>query len=542
MGNASSAAQSLAGVRAAPRGRLAALFAVPALAALSAVLISLALPPADVSLCAWVCLVPLLLAIRSCRTAIGSALCSTVFVLLFGTLFARWLPGTITAFFGLSPVAAWVSALTVYAAFGFLPIGLSAVLAHRLLRRRGWLAILAGVPALWVAAELFRVHLLGGLPWALLGHALYRQPTLIQIADLAGVFGVSFMIAAVNVGVLLAIRGPSGGRGTVIPLTIALGLVGAAWLYGNVRLRDMTRQAGNRPTIAVGVLQPNRPPVYRWSRVAADRALISYFGLTRRHLAGQDLDLIIWPENAIPLYPERDGQLQARLARFTEALGAPLIFGAPGIGGDSDASGSFNAAHLILPTAGLAGTYRKQRLVPFAEYPPLAKKLAADGPARVFLSGNSPVVFDVDGVRWGPTICLDFVFAHVVRATVRAGAEVFVNLSNDSWLAAGGSGAAQQQHAQAVFRAVENRRDVVRATTTGISAAVAATGIPQAVLDEGQAGALVAHVTPRQTVTFYTIWGDAFGVSCALLSIVIFVCDRGMCGWIAGMWRPHTQA
>lgn len=529
MGNGSYAAQCHADLAFSPPeplasvpARIAALMAPPALAAVSAVLISLALPPAGIHPLAWVCLVPLLLAIRSCRSASSSALCSIVFVLLFGSVYAYWLPGTLAVFFRLSSGTAWLWALAVYAAFGILPIGLFAALAHGLLRHRTPWVILAGVPMLWVAAELFRVHLLGGLPWALLGHALYRQPTLIQISDFAGVLGVSFLISLVNIGVFLALRGPGRGRSRLVSTAIAVGLVGAAWLYGTTRL-DQTSRSPVDSKITVGILQPNRPPVYRWTQVAADRALLSYLRLSQQHFANKDLNLIVWPENAIPLYPDRDYNLATRLVQFTRAIGAPLVLGAPAAGGNGSEPSAFNAAHLIIPEQGLAATYRKQRLVPFAEYRPLGRNPVGDKSASAFAAGDGPTIFAASGVRWGPTICLDFVFADVVRASVRAGAEVLLNLSNDSWLAAGGRGAAEQQHAQAIFRAVENRRDVIRATTTGISAAVSATGIPQAMLGEGESGALIAHVTRRQGLTVYSRWGDLFAIGCSVLSVLILI-------------------
>jgi apolipoprotein N-acyltransferase len=278
--------------------------------------------------------------------------------------------------------------------------------------------------------------------------------------------------------------------------------------------------------ISVGVLQPNRPPVYRWTPIAADRALIAHLRLSQQHLGDTEVDVIVWPENAIPSYPERDPHLEARLARFAETMDAALILGAPGTGDDATDPTAFNAAHLIVPERGLTATYHKRRLVPFAEYRPVVGPPARGGPAQAFTVGDEPEVFAINGVRLGPTICLDFVFADIVRASVRAGAQVLVNLSNDSWLAAGGPGAAAQQHAQAVFRAVENRRDVVRATTTGISAALSAAGVPLATLDEGRAGAFVADVTPRDQESFYTRWGDLFAVCCAVLGIVTVIGRR----------------
>jgi len=493
---------------------VASRLAVPAMAAVGAVLIALSLPPADITPLAWVCLLPFLLAIRSCRSATRSVACSIVFVLIFGAVFSAWLPGTIEAFFDKSPLVAWLSALGVYAAFGLVPLGLFAALAHVMLRRQSAGAILIGIPCLWVGAELLRVHLLGGLPWALLGHAFYRNPTLIQIGDVTGVFGVSFVAAMVNTGLFLALAGPGHGRRTLGPLLVALGVVAVTCLYGRARITATPAAA----PIAVGILQPNRPPVYNWTRLEADRALLGYLRLTREHFADQDVDIVLWPENAIPMYPERDHSLQTRLVRLTRQLGAPLILGAPGAPRDGDETTVFIGAHMITP-AGLVGTYHKQRLVPFAEFSPVPRQPTLD-PDTIFGTGSEPTIFTHAGIAWGPTICLDFMFSDVVRATVQAGAQVLVNLSNDSWLAAGGPGAAIQQHAQSVFRAVESKRDVARATTTGISAVVTATGEIRGLLGEGEVGALITTVTPRSDLTVYTRWGDAFALGCVALGLV----------------------
>ena len=172
----------------------------------------------------------------------------------------------------------------------------------------------------------------------------------------------------------------------------------------------------------------------------------------------------------------------------------------------------------MTPEAGAAGIYRKQRLVPFAEYQPFQRDAAVlTGPAA-FSAGDAPAIFHAAGTRFGPTICLDIIYPGVVRASVLAGAEVLVNLSNDSWLAAGGNGASAQQFAQAVFRAVENRRDVVRAATTGISAMVSASGVPRDVLPEHQVGAFVVPVHARRGLTLYTRVGDLFAALCVVVA------------------------
>jgi apolipoprotein N-acyltransferase len=516
----------------------------PLLAAASAVLIALALPPRDVSYLPWVCLVPLFEALRRARSAGASVLTCVVFVLVFGSLFASWLPGTVTAFFAESSARAWLWALGVYAVFGIPCYGPFVLLSRPLLGRAAspWVLLL-GIPALWVAAELLRARLFGGLPWALLGHALYRHAAWVQTADLAGVSGVSFVLATANAGLFVAARGlATADRRASAPGAAAALVVLLAWGYGQWRLQDSApgylgaRSVSEPRSVSVGILQPNQPPVYRWTRMAADRALAAYARLTRQYFRPGEVALVVWPENALSFYVDRDSQLQAQLAQLASSIGSGLIVGAPAAESDDATATAFNAAYLIVPSTGLRGAYRKRRLVPFAEYRPAVPGIALGNEAdRTFIAGSDPTVFELGGVRWGPTICLDFMFADVVRSTVRAGAAVLVNLSNDSWLTAGGPGAAAQQHAQAVFRAVENRRDVVRATTTGISAVITAAGHVEALLDEGHAGALRARVVPRHDLTVYTRYGDVFGFACGILGVSLGLgCARGRSGSTSG--------
>jgi apolipoprotein N-acyltransferase len=487
----------------------------PALAATAGGLYALAQPPADLPHVAWVALVPLLAAVRRSASPSRAAGCGLLFAIVFSALVAGWLPGSVHAFFSSSPVVAWFVALAVYLVFAGVPFALFGAFAHRLLAASP-ATILVGVPALYVGAELLRARVLGGLPWALLGHALHASPSLIQVADLGGVFAVSFLIGFVNAAALLALTG-SRRRDAVLPAAAAIGLVVAVALYGHARLAAVAESAGG--TVRVAIVQSNEAPAYRATQMAVDRALATYLRLSRDAFGPQRPDVVVWPENAIPVYLDHDPTARRRVSAFADATGSSVILGAP----SRDEAGTrfFNAAHLVTPGGGPGATYLKQRLVPFAEYSPLRGGAATGG--TEFSAGDAPTTFTVGPATWGPTICLDVIYGDVVRRTVLAGAEVLVNLSNESWLAAGGGGAAAQQVSQAIFRAVETRRDVVRAATTGLSGVIGANGIPRALLAEGKAGTLGVLISPRRSLTFYTRHGDVFAWGCVALAGLLLI-------------------
>jgi apolipoprotein N-acyltransferase len=481
--------------------------------AASATLFAIAQPPAGVTYVSWLCLVPFLVALRVCRSTAEAILAGLAFGLLYAALTAAWLPGALAFFFRLDRFTSWLASLAVYALFVAIPCALFGALARPTLHRGSALAVGVVLPALWVSTELLQARVLGGLPWALLGHALHEETLLIQIADVGGVFGVSAVVAAVNVAVYLALCGARNVRRTFRPLALAAALVGAVATYGALRVAEVGRTAPAR-RVSVGVVQANLPPVHPWTTVAAERALSAYTRLTQSSFAAGTADVIVWPENAIPLRLAEDAATGAHLARLAGQVRTPLVLGASGADGAREGT-RVNAAHLVVPGGGPVATYRKQRLVPFAEYRPLGHGNGAESASG---AGDAATGFDAGGLRWGPSIGLDLVYPEVVRASVVAGAEALVNLSNDGWLSAGGPGAAPQQLAQAVFRAVENRRDVVRAAATGISAVVDAAGVPTAVLAEGEAGVLTAGVAARTGLTPYTRFGDVFAALCVLVA------------------------
>jgi apolipoprotein N-acyltransferase len=488
----------------------------PAMAAAAGGFYALAQPPADLPHVAWVALIPLLAAVRRCASPLRAACCGLVFAIVFSALVAGWLPGSVHAFFSLSPGVAWLAALSVYVLFAGVPFALFGALSHRLLAASPP-TILVGVPALWVAAELLRGRILGGLPWALLGHSLHASASLIQVADLGGVYAVSFVVAFVNTAVLL-VRTGGRRRDVLVPVASAAGLLAAVALYGQARLAP-DAETGTGGTVRVAIVQPNEAPAYRATQMAGDRALATYLRLSAAAVGRHRPDVVVWPENAIPFYLDHDPTARRRVSAFADATRASVILGAPA----RDAAGAhfFNAAHLVTPGVGPSATYRKQRLVPFAEYTPLRAEAVTS--ATEFSAGDTPTTFAAAQTTWGPTICLDLIYGDVVRRTVLAGAEVLVNLSNESWLVAGGAGAAAQQLTQAIFRAVETRRDVVRAVTTGMSGVIGANGIPRALAPDGKADTLAVRVSPRRSLTFYTRHGDVFAWGCVALAGLLVI-------------------
>jgi apolipoprotein N-acyltransferase len=482
-----------------------------AAAALAGLLYAAAVPPWSVDVLAPVALAPLLLALRGRRAAVAGGL-GLVFGLVFAAATAWWVPGMLARFFMVSPAGAAAGAVAVYLVAAGLPFALFAVPAARLLARRRVVAY-AGVPALWVAVEVVRAEAFTGLPWELLGHALYRRLALIQVADVTGVYGLSFLCAFTALAV--ADVGRVWRASPRQPAFAALGIAAAAWIgvagYGIWRLARFEPSA----PMPVAVVQGNRGPARQPSRLRRTETLEAYLRLTRARLVGRHPELIVWPENTASFYLDHEAEPVQALRALTSETGGVLLVGGPRR--DDDTGELHNAAYTI-DAGGVVATYDKVRLVPFAEYAPLGLRALA-GPTATFTPGAAPFPVPHPRGPLGVLICYEVLHPDLARALVRRGARLLVNISNDAWADTEGGAEATQTFSMAVFRAVETRRWVVRAATTGISGVIAPTGLIGPTLDAGTADVLPAAVAPRGDVTPYVRFGDVFARVCMLAAL-----------------------
>jgi len=487
--------------------------------AAAAVLYGLLFPPYGAAWLSWLALVPLCLALRGARPLAAAGLAA-----LFGwltTLFIIvWLVPTLTGHFERTPafaVAFW-AAFSLTALSPFYAVAFAGC-------ARAWGALPPALrPALfaatWVAAELARVHLGFRSPWARLGDAHAGSANLRQIADLAGVYGVSGLVALGNATAaeLVAVAwrpADRAARRAALRAAVACALlVAAALAYGSARRAAL---AGAQPGLRVALVQASEPVALRWKRSAALRLLTHYARLTYGELArGPAPDLVVWPENALQLSPE-DPLYALSLRQLAER--APLLLGAPRHAVDGGGARSFNSAWLLRPE-GAVSHYDKRRLLPFSETRPLGALAdlgrQGDLDPGAFTAGAAPGFFPLSGETLGVLICMEALYPALARELAAGGATALVNLSNEGWYR--GRGGAEQHLAQVVFRAVETRLPLARSTTTGWSAIVDPSGERIAELPPGRAGVL-ARALPRGPggATFYVRTGDLFAGLCAAL-------------------------
>ena len=387
----------------------------------------------------------------------------------------------------------------------------------------------------WVALDWLRGWLFTGFGWNSPGIALHENLALIQIADLFGVHGITFVIiftsmiiALVARRVLLtaSLRELPNLRGE---LMTAILLVGLSVSYG---VRSVV-QFSTKGTIPLRVLavQPNIPQEEKFETQEEDGVLKKIDSLMQVVSAIQPpADLVLWPEAATPRGMFADEANHEFTMRQREQANAPLLLGTlEPVPSEPEGSGEmqeYNSAVLINSADSPLQSYRKRHIVPFGEFLPLREWLPRW--VRMLVPGDlapgkdeNLLFLEKPALRIGALVCFEDSLARETRALVNAGAQVLVNITNDSWF---GSGAATMQHlANAKFRAVETRLPLVRCANTGETCAVDALGrIDQRLIafTEGVDTFMVnAPSNPWRTV--YSRFGDLWIAACGLTALVL---------------------
>ncbi len=385
-----------------------------------------------------------------------------------------------------------------------------------------------------------------GYPWGMIGQSQYSVLPLIQTASLTGIWGVSFIVLLFNAGVSETIFRLSGDHGrvkrrlyTFMPVSLSAYAAAAAFFLGALVLFGASRNpAPADRTVKVSLVQQNSDPRKHSYRETLD-ALKRQTG----RVLPDGPDLIAWSETAfvpnISRWSREDPEQYnlARLVReflaYQKSLGTWLLTGNDDYEWTVEKDGEevrfdYNAAVLFSDTGERVETYRKIRLVPFTEYFPYREQfpwfyqLLLDFDVNFWEPGTRRVVFRHPQFTFSTPICFEDVFPGEVRAFVREGAEVILNISNDYWSLT--EVEAMQHFSGSLFRAVENRRPLLRATASGMTAHVDEYGRVKKRLPFFEEAAMTTELTIRERpLTVYSRFGDYFPLLCAVLLLLLFL-------------------
>lgn len=487
-------------------------------AAAGGLLLALSFPPADIALLAWVAFIPLFWAMEAVHGSSKSALCGFVFGIAFFGFDVSWIDRTLIMHGHFSTVMAGTVFVAMVLSLSLIP-GLFGLAMAMLKDHSGAMAIAA--PFVWTALEYIRTWIFTGFPWDLAGYSQTGFLHLVQIADITGVYGVSFLVVLVNASIWLLLQS------RFVPDRPAKKYVGFCVLvcvlcvgYGHMRLAHFSQPAPPSEGFTAGVLQGNIPQDLKWEESARDSTFRTYEQLGHQAvLAGAKL--LIWPETAAPILFGMFNPEWQRVGAMASQLGVPMLVGAPSVKKVNGELAYYNSAFLMEGNM-LRYRYDKIHLVPFGEYMPLSWLLPL-GPGLAareadYSPGREMTVMQVEGgPRFSVLICYEAIFPDLARLAVNQGAQLLVNITNDGWF--GETGAPYQHLMMAGMRSIENRVWLLRAANTGISAAFDPAGrMVKEIPLETEGFMTVTVPVAAQAGSFYSSYGDVFAWACLVVS------------------------
>jgi apolipoprotein N-acyltransferase len=426
------------------------------------------------------------------------------------------------------------------------------------------LPLLLAAPIIWVGGEFLRAYILGGFPWYYIAHSQFRQLYIIQMADLTGSLGISFLIAVFNALVvdllsLPLLRVTKSGtrldRRQHIRLCAVTILIGSTLCYGAVRVSNATFRDG--PKLAL--LQSNIPQKEKAN--GDPTKILTYFtGLVERAVAHRETpDLIVWPETAFPpgfiaidssvdhatlerqvrsipdeitvqTWVEKRNEIENQLHLWVDTIRVPMLVGTTFYDHQPDSLEKYNSAILVSPAHSTIHYYHKMHLVPIGEYIPFVDRLTwlatmipyPGGRVPSLSFGRQPQKIPLKEYLLAVTICFEDTIPQVIARFFDKGAadgepDVLINLSNDGWFH--GSAELDMHLAIGAFRAVEHRVPLARAVNTGLSALVDGNGEIRSFLPKETEGVLSVTVPLDDRRSMYSRLGDWLGLSCLAVTI-----------------------
>jgi apolipoprotein N-acyltransferase len=478
---------------------------------LSAILLILSFPNFDFWIFAWVGFVPLFLALQN-TSRLKAFFLSYFTGIIFWSGIIYWLihvtlPGTLL--------------LILYLALYFGIFGLILTTYNLQLKAYSFLFI----PSVWGLLEYVRSRLFTGFPWALLGYSQYLNLPIIQIADITGAWGVSFLVMMINVTIYKVIGDRLWVIGKRKKLAAPITLLFFSLSYGYYKLYLPPAACRLPPAMKASVIQGNIPQELKWDPQAQNYIIEKYFALSRS-ATGDNPDLIIWPEAAVPVALEEGSDFYDKLKSLAQELKVSLVLGAVTSKDDI----YHNSALLFSREGNILNRYDKLHLVPFGEYIPLKKALPfleTVVPIGDITAGKKYTIFRLQTpssklqADFSVLICFEDLFPELSRQFVKRGADFLVNITNDAWYK---RTAASSQHLQAsVFRAVENRVSLARAANTGISGFISSNGKIVSLVEDEKGKEIFVDgfktqrlIISKNRASFYNRYADFFPAACFL--------------------------
>ena len=487
-------------------------------ALLSGILLFLSFPKFGLGFIAWIAFVPLFIALRN-------------IISLWRALLLGWIAG-LTACIG---IIYWITYVVVN--YGHLPFYLGitimlmlacylslyfALFAAGIVYFRRKVPLYLVAPVLWVCLEYLKSHLFTGFPWENLGYSQFDNIFFIQIADIVGVFGLSYLIILLNTTFFEIITERSK-KSFALAASVIL-LWSGVYAYGIWRIHQIDQSLKDAPAMEVSLIQGNINQSIKWNESFQKETINIYEELSLRNPPANG-GLIVWPETAVPFNFQDASDLHRQVTDLSIKTKSWFVFGSMSYAAGSGKTEYYNSAYLLSPKGDIHGKYDKVHLVPYGEYVPLRtifpfiRSLAAG--IGDFAEGKGFYPLNMGERKIGVMICYEGILPEAARMYKNAAAELLVNITNDAWF---GTTSAPYQHlSMSIFRAVETRLYLVRAANTGISAIVAPTGKILAKTEIFKKDEIHGRVKFITLPTFYAKYGDLLVGACFICLVIFFL-------------------
>ncbi|MGV8059356.1 MAG: apolipoprotein N-acyltransferase [Smithellaceae bacterium] len=488
------------------------------LAVASGVLLFLSFPKYGSGFLAWVALIPLFRAMKEVVSIRQGLLLGFITGLVCHTGLIYWIVYVVVNY-GYMPVYLGITLMLLLACYLSL---YTAVFAAGIVLFRQKIALYFAAPVLWICLEYCKSYIMTGFPWENLGYSQYLNHYIIQFADVAGVFGLSFLIVLVNV-TLFEVFAVKSKKKFILAAVVIL-IIAGVLIYGINRSRQVDAVLQKAAGIEVSLLQGNIDQSIKWNEGFQKETINIYEQLSLKNAPAKG-SLVVWPETALPFNYQDVSDFQKQVRDVSLKTKSWFIFGSTSYEKSKIDIDYYNSAYLLSPTGEIKGKYNKAHLVPYGEYVPLRnffpfiKKLTAG--MGDFTAGNGYHPLTMDNKKIGILICYEGILPSAARSYKKEGAELLVNITNDAWF--GATSAPFQHFSMTVLRAVETRLYLVRAANTGISAIVDPTGKIVAQTNIFERASLKENIKYSNIQTVYVKYGDILVIICFILVIFYFV-------------------
>jgi len=368
--------------------------------------------------------------------------------------------------------------------------------------------------SLWVLLEYIRNYILSGFPVNLLGYSQFKFLSIIQIADIVGVYGISFVIIIINC-LLFYFMENKTKKYLVISVIIILNL----FVYGNISINKFNNMKYDTE-LKIGVVQPNIEQKLKKNDKYKGKILNRISNCANKFEDNNKLDILLYPETVLPKRLEKYPQVRSVVKKIASHSDITLI------GGKSDARRKvYNTIFVVNNSGGVINKYRKKHLVLFGEYVPFEGFLSKIF-RKINLLDNLNKNDEIEVCKFrnyvlGINICSENFYPYLSRKFVLQGATILTNHSNDAWC--DGLSLPYQHFVFNIFRAIENRKYLIVSANTGISGVISPTGKIIIQTKNQEQVCFEETVYTNKYITIYDKIGDLFVLFCLLYVFSVFM-------------------